>query len=281
MLISDVIRYKKDILKFLDDHITVFKNKEEYNMTFNNTHRLILESFFTDHRLCIMRKNADDFSSLLKVLCLYLVTFNAGCSIGIISKDTSFLDDIYLMLRKIPIEIRPRVSTYSQYKCVFTNGSIIHSRLIPVYDNINVRAIFIGVTLHILFIDDADHIKNLQDLIVSIFPSLAAVHNALIKTQLPYGFIIASDLNNIRRSHFDKLWIDSVIGNSILKPITFRWEVFDDLCKLNEVAKRKRLIRWYMKTSNTFCYSNMFNFTNSIIFRKSYKDKIEFGYGFK
>jgi len=120
---------------------------------------------------------------------------------------------------------------FTKSKITFNNGSKI------IASSSNQDSIK-GVSLDVLIVDEAAYVKNMEEVICGLYPTLK-----------PNSTVILSSTPNINDSYFSKLWKDSFSFNNPFIPIMIRWNDVDGRGKefKTEMIKMIGLDNWKME----------------------------------
>lgn len=218
--VEEYLRYKKDIVKFVEDCVYVkdpCEGKKKIKLDY--IQKKILKSFMKDHNLYLLCSRWVGTSTSLKFLITYIMTFCEDCSIGVISRNRRFVVDIQEMLDDLPPHIKQKYVIKCRDRIILKNGCDL---LFTTNSNPNIT--FLGNTLNILIVEDAAYMKNMEELIIRLYPTLAMVQNLCKERNKQYGIIISSSPNAYdKKNYFQKIWTTAKKECSNFTPIEVYW----------------------------------------------------------
>lgn len=226
-LIEEYLKCKKDVIRFADKHIYVNQPHGMEKIKLDYSQKKILKKFNKDHNLCILASRQTGVTTANKILIAHTLIFNTNCTIGVISRNKQYIEDINFMLDYVPPEFVPKYIMKTKNRIDLANGC----RLVQTY-NPNPHVSFLGMSLNILVIEDAAYINKLEELTINLYPALAKVQDVSKKLNKPYGIIMSSsppiaDRNN----YYLRIWKQSKKGKTFYTPIKVHWR---NICRLRE-----------------------------------------------
>jgi len=241
-LVDKYLKYKKDVVKFVEDcvHIKKPEEKESKKFKLDYVQKKILRSFIKDHYLCLLNTRQVGTSTTLKALTAYILTCHENCTIAVITNGR-FVIDVQEMLDRLPQWLSPRYVYRTSNKIILENGCCLFSVSKP-----NSNCIFCGMSICILIVEDAVFINNLNDIFECLNPVLATVHKAAKNEGIPYGIILSSIPGICEKSHyFRRLWEEIINSDRhLFKPIKVYWK---------RITRFREDPNWYTNVCNMLC----------------------------
>ena len=226
-LIEEYVKCKKDVLRFANKHIYINTPYGKDKIKLDYTQKKILKKFKKDHNLCILSSRQTGTSTVNKILIVHTMIFNTNCTIGVISRNPQYIEDINFMIDNLPSEFVPKYRIKTKQMIQLENGC----KLAQVY-NSNPHTTFLGMSLNILIIEDAAYINKLEEVFVRLYPALAKVQEISKKENRPYGIIMSSAPPIVDKdNHFIEVWKNSKLYRTIYTPIRIHWK---NICRLRE-----------------------------------------------
>jgi len=238
-LVKKYLEYKNDIIKFAEECILVEQPHGIENIKLDYKQKKILRTFNKDHNLCILSSRQVGVSTVNKILLVHTMVFNTNCTIGVISRNKQYLEDINFMIEHIPIKIVPKYIQKTKKIIYLENGC----KLLQTY-NPNPHLSFLGTSLNILIVEDAAYIDKLEELTINLYPALVKVQEVSKELNKPYGIIMcsASPITD-KDNYFMKIWNESLKGNTFYTPIKITWR---------SVARLREDKNWYNNICKCF-----------------------------
>ena len=244
--------YKADPCKFIEECVYIPTPGGDELIKLYPPQKKIVNSFLKDHFLILLKSRQLGFSTICQCIITYLSTFYENVIIGIISRDGSESSDFCRksedMLDKLPEWLRPTYKTKSVQSFILQNGNQVWSSPIS---PANPGAVFRGKSITLLIMDEAAHIRYIDEAWTAIAPALSKAQMSAEKASIPFGTIMVSTPNKTEGigKFFFQNWKAAINADIIFKPHKIHWSEIDDFrndptwykkqCELLNNDKRK------------------------------------------
>lgn len=223
--------YKQNPIAFIEECIKIPSAGGSELVKLYEPQKKIIRSFFKDHNLILLKTRQVGMSTLCQIMITYIFTFYDNCVVGIISRDsaesTDFCRKVQMMIDGLPAWIRPEYRNKVVQYFVLKNGCQLHTSAVS---SANPGAVFRSKTITFLVIDEAAHIRYIDEAWTGIASTLSKAHKVAERNNIPFGTIILSTPNRtqgIGKWFFD-LWRKSNINETNFKPHTTHWKEIPD-----------------------------------------------------
>jgi hypothetical protein len=220
------LEYKNDPIKFIEECIYIPTTGGSTLIKLHKPQKKILQSFFNDHHLILLKSRQLGFSTLCQVIIVYITTFYDNCVCGIVSRSgeeaTDFCRKTENMIDQLPLWIRPKYKKCNEQSYILTNGSALFSSAISPQ---NPGAVFRGKSLSLLIFDELAHVKNADQAWTGVSPALSKSQNTAKLNNIPFGTIFLSTPNGTAGigKFFFTYWKESENKMSIFQPHQIHW----------------------------------------------------------
>lgn len=188
--------YKNDPVLFAEEIILIPAIGGDERIVLYEPQKRVLRSFFKDHHLILLKSRQTGFSTLTRILMAYIATFFDNCSMGIMSKTggaaSDFCRKVEDMIDKIPVWLRPEYKHKSVQSFSLKNGTSLNSTAVS---PANPGAVFRGLSLNFLCLDESAHISKVSEAWLGVAPALSKAQMDAEKKGIPFGTIILSTPN--------------------------------------------------------------------------------------
>jgi len=211
-----------DFVYFCSKYIKIKTNTSDKKIKFNlyKFQRDVLDSIEGNYINLIIKARQMGLSKLFLAYSLWNMLFNNDFSIVFIFMNTDILKNskqiFDVMYNELPNFLKKDIFMDNKDRVEFSNGSIIYFEK----QNNSVDK-YCGQTLNLLFVDEAQFIKNLEEIFISTIPTI-----------LPDGHVILYSTPSEEQTFFRKLYFDNI--NSFNK-IQIPW--FFDKTKTHDFYK--------------------------------------------
>jgi len=190
------LRYKEDPIAFIEENIMIPTVGEDQPLTLYEPQKRIIKSFFQHHELILLKSRQIGMSTLSQAIIVYLFCFYENCIVGIVSRDGSESSDfsrkVQDMIDKLPEWVRPKFRSRNTQYFILENGCQLHTAAVS---PANPGSVFRSKSINLLIIDEAAHIRNIDQAWTGIAQTLSKVQQEAAKNKIPYGTIVLSTPN--------------------------------------------------------------------------------------
>lgn len=227
------LEYKHNIVKWAEECVYLPIGGEDRLCKLYEPQKKVLIDFQKHHFLTLLKSRQTGFSTLSQIIVAHISTFYKNVVMGIISRDGSESSDfnrkVIDILEKQPKWLRPSFNhnlggfkNAQSFKT--TDGCQLWSSAVS---PANPGAVFRGKTLTLLIIDEAAHIRNIDEAWTGIAMSLSKAQADAKIHGIPYGTIILSTPNRtqgIGKWYFERWQQASMNPNGVWKPHKIHWK---------------------------------------------------------
>lgn len=232
--------YKQNPIAFIEECVKIPSVGGSEFVKLYEPQKRIIRSFFKDHNLILLKTRQVGMSTLTQIIITYIFTFYENCVVGIISRDgaesTDFCRKVQYMIDELPDDIRPEYKNKVVQYFVLKNGCQLHTSAVSAA---NPGAVFRSKTITFLVIDEAAHVRYIDEAWTGIASTLSKSHKVAARRRVPYGTIILSTPNRTQGigKWFFEMWRDSNSGAAIdngdntitgFVPHTIHWKEIPD-----------------------------------------------------
>ncbi len=227
------LAYKNDIIKWAEECVFLPIGGEDRICKLYEPQKRVLRDFQKHHFLTLLKSRQTGFSTLSQIIVAHIATFYKNVVMGIISRDGSESSDfnrkVIDILEKQPKWLRP---SFNRNKGGFKNAQsfktidgcqLWSSAVSPA----NPGAVFRGKSITLLIIDEAAHIRNIDEAWTGMAMSLSKVQADAKNHNIPFGTIILSTPNRtqgIGQWYFDR-WQQAIMNpDGVWKPHKIHWK---------------------------------------------------------
>jgi len=225
--IKKFFHYKKNPVDFLEECVKIPTPGGSELIKLYEPQKRIVEAFFEKHYLILLKSRQIGMSTLCQALITYLFTFYKNCVVGIVSRDrqesSDFCRKVEDMIDNLPDWIRPKYKNKSVQYFIMNNGNqLFTSAVSPA----NPGAVFRSKSITLLIIDEAAHIRNIEEAWTGIASTLSKTHIDAKNKGVPFGTIILSTPNKTVGigSWFYKMWTSAKMGENNFSPFEIHWK---------------------------------------------------------
>jgi len=218
LLAEKYLEYKNDPIKFAEELILLPTPGGSTNVKLYEPQKEVLRSFFENHHLILLKSRQTGFSTLCRIIITYVATFYDNCIMGVLSKTGAASSDFNRkaedLIDRLPKWIRPVYEHKSIQSFSLTNGSELNSAAVS---PANPGAVFRGLSLSILIIDECAHTSKISEAWTGIAPALSKAQMDAEKHGVPFGTIILSTPNRKEGigKWFYQRWSDAISRRGI------------------------------------------------------------------
>lgn len=231
------LKYKEDVVFWSENCVYLPTSGGDKLVHLYEPQKKILKEFYDNHFLVLLKSRQTGFSTLSQIIVAHMATFYPNIVMGIISRDGNEASDfnrkVIDILDKQPKWLRPlfdpKKGGFKNAQSFKTNnGSQLWSAAVS---PANPGAVFRGKSLTLLIMDEAAHVRYIDEAWTGIGPSLAQAQNVAKKQGIPFGTIILSTPNRtegIGKWYFQR-W-QQALGNptGLWKPHKIYWKEIPD-----------------------------------------------------
>jgi len=218
--------YKKNPIKFIEEQIKIPTPGGDELMKLYRPQKKILESFFKDHHLILLKSRQVGFSTLSQAIVTFITVFYSNCVMGVLSRNGDEASDFCRktedMIDKLPKWLRPIYKTKNVQNYIMDNGCSLYAGAVS---PANPGAVFRGKSITLLVMDELAHIPKIDQSWTGLAPALSKAQMEAKKKGIPYGTIFLSTPNKtegIGKFFFDN-WNAAINDNGIFKPHKIYW----------------------------------------------------------
>lgn len=190
------LEYKEDPIKFMEDCVLIPTPGGSQPIKLYEPQKRIIKSFFQHHELILLKSRQIGMSTLCQAIITYLFTFFDNCVVGIVSRDSPEASDFCRktqdMIDQLPDWIRPKYKNRSIQYFILENGCQLHTASVS---PANPGSVFRSKSITLLIIDEAAHIRNIDQAWTGIGSTLSKVQQVAAREKIPYGTILLSTPN--------------------------------------------------------------------------------------
>ncbi len=190
------LEYKEDPIKFMEDNVKIPTPGGSQLLKLYEPQKKIIKSFFQHHELILLKSRQIGMSTLCQAIITYLFTFYENCIVGIVSRDSPEASDFCRktqdMIDNLPEWLRPEYKNKSVQYFILSNGCQLHTASVS---PANPGSVFRSKSITLLIIDEAAHIRNIDQAWTGIGSTLSKVQQVAAREKIPYGTIILSTPN--------------------------------------------------------------------------------------
>lgn len=188
--------YKENPINFIEENIMIPTPGGSRLIKLYEPQKKIIRSFFQHHELILLKSRQIGMSTLSQAIIAYIFTFFENCVVGVVSRDSSessdFCRKVQDMIDFIPEYIRPQYKNRSIQYFILENGCQLHTAAVS---PANPGSVFRSKSITLLIIDEAAHIRNIDQAWTGMGSTLSKVQQVAAENKIPYGTIILSTPN--------------------------------------------------------------------------------------
>lgn len=220
------IYYRNNPIKFIEDCIKIPSPGGSEIIELYEPQKKIVSSFFNSHDLILLKSRQIGMSTLCQAIITYIFTFYENCVVGVLSRDgkesSDFCRKTFTMIDELPDWIRPEYENKSVQYFILTNGCQLHTSAVS---PANPGAVFRSKSITLLVIDEAAHIRYIDEAWTGIASTLSKSQQDASRKNIPFGTILLSTPNKtegIGKWYFD-MWVSARKGENNFVPHKIHW----------------------------------------------------------
>ena len=219
--------YKNNPVEFIENYVYIPEPGESQLMKLYPPQRKIIESFFKDHNLILLKSRQIGMSTIVQAIITYVCTFFDNCVIGVMSKSgpdaSDFCRKVETMLDRLPNWLRPPYGdAKSAQQFILSNGCQLFTSCVS---PANPGAAMRSRSLTMLVIDEAAHIRNVEEAWTGVAATLSKTHQIAEQNSIPFGSIIISTPNRTQGTgkFYYETWMNALKGENQFTPHKIHW----------------------------------------------------------
>lgn len=221
------LEYKYNPIKWMEECAYLPTPGGDQLVKLYEPQKRVIESFYRDHHLVLLKSRQTGFSTLSQLIVAHTTTFYDNAVCGIVSRDGSEASDfnrkVIDILDKQPKWLQKGFHFKNAQSFKMKNGSQLWASAIS---PANPGSVFRGKSISLLIIDEAAHIRYIDEAWTAMAPTLSKAQLAAEKNGMPFGTIILSTPNRtegIGKWFFD-MWKNSTMNpDGVWKPHKIYW----------------------------------------------------------
>lgn len=190
------LQYKEDPISFMEENIKIPTPGGSQLIKLYEPQKRIIKSFFQHHELILLKSRQIGMSTLCQSIITYIFTFYENCVVGIVSRDSAEASDfcrkVQDMIDQLPEWVQPKYKNRSIQYFILENGCQLHTAAVS---PANPGSVFRSKSITLLIIDEAAHIRNIDQAWTGIGSTLSKVQQVAARNKIPYGTVILSTPN--------------------------------------------------------------------------------------
>lgn len=225
------IEYKNNPIKFMEECIQIPTPGGNTLIKLYEPQKRIVESFFKDHYLIILKSRQIGISTITQALITYIFVFYKNCKVGIVSRKAEEASDfsckVQDMIDNLPDWLRPKYKTKRIQKFSLENGCELSSASVS---PANPGSVLRSKSITLLVIDEAAHILNISEAWTGMANTVSKAQQDAKRRNIPYGTIIISTPNKTQGigQWFYETWCKAEAGENIFVPHKIKWTEIPD-----------------------------------------------------
>lgn len=234
--------YKENPIEFIEECIKIPTPGGSKLIELYKPQKRIIANFFQKHHLIMLKSRQIGMSTLCQAIITYIFTFYENCVVGIISRDSSessdFCRKVCNMIDELPKWLRPEYENKSIQYFILSNGCQLHTAAVS---PANPGSVFRSKSITLLIIDEAAHIRNIDDAWTGIASTLSKTQLDAEKSGIPYGTLLLSTPNKtegIGRWYF-QMWVAARKNENLFIPHKIHWTEIPDFANDPEWYKNQ------------------------------------------
>jgi len=281
--LQEIAKCKLDPLYFLDNYIHIEEPGGVVQFKPYDAQKQLISTVLDKHYVIVLKSRQIGISTVIQAFIVYLVTFFKNVTVGVISRDgpeaTDFVRKTRIMYESLPQWMQHSFIKKTEQSFELTNNSRV---LAATVNQSNPQSVFRGKTITFLVIDEAAHIRKIEEAFIGMSPSVLRAHDVAKNKGIPYGITILSTPKGTTDvgEWFYKTWIDANTGKSLFAPVkihysqapftTDEWlEKQKKMLGYNENAIEQELELKFVTTDNSFFEKETFNKLQQIVEQQS------------
>jgi hypothetical protein len=223
--------FKENPVEFIENFVKIPTPGGSELLKLYDPQKRIIKNFFQFHEMILLKSRQIGMSTLTQAIITYIFTFYENCVVGVLSRDSNESSDFCRktqdMIDQLPDWLRPVYKNKSIQYFILENGCQLH---IAAVSPANPGAVFRSKSITLLIIDEAAHIRDIDQAWTGIGSTLSKVQQVAQKKGIPYGTIILSTPNKtegIGKWYF-QMWIGALAKTNAFRPHKIHWTEIPD-----------------------------------------------------
>ena len=224
--VKKIVHYKNNPIDFIEECVKIPTPGGSQLFKLYEPQKRIIDSFFRDNNMILLKSRQIGISTLVQAIIAHICTFYKNCVIGIISRKgdeaSDFCRKVQDMIDNLPDWIRPVYKRKATQYFILDNGCQLYTESISPS---NPGAPFRGKAIVLLVVDEAAHIKYIDQAWTSVAPALSKSQQTAGEKNIPFGTFIISTPNKtsgIGHWYFD-MWVKAEANKNSFKPHKIHW----------------------------------------------------------
>lgn len=224
--IQELAKCKLDPIYFLENHIYIEEPGGVVQFKPYNAQKDLVKTILNDHYVIVLKSRQIGISTVIQAFSVYLVTFFKNITVGVISRDgpeaTDFVRKTRLIYESLPKWMRHDFIKKTEQSFELSNNSRI---LAATVNQSNPQSVFRGKTITFLIIDEAAHVRKIEEAFIGMSPAVLRAHDVAKSKGIPYGIAIMSTPKGTTGvgEWFYKTWVDANSDKSLFTPVKIHY----------------------------------------------------------
>lgn len=229
--LEEYVKCKDSVFYFAETHVVLEQSGEDVTPKLYDPQKEFLNSLLFDHYVALLKTRQTGGSVSAQIFCAWAMVFYKNVIVCVVSRkgdeSTDFAKKVMIIIDHLPKWMQPKFEIRNVRSCRLDNGSELHAESIS---PANPGSLFRGKAVTIAVVDEAAHIKYIEEAYPSFSPTMFKAHKVAKENGIPFALMVISTPNKtvgIGKWFFD-IWKSTFEGDALFTRRKLFWKDIPD-----------------------------------------------------